>query len=163
MFSRPTQRTETRGNAGGAADIRTIRFGVGPNMVEVYADYRDPDAVQSEPTPPQRPGPTAERGLPALAAWLAFIVVLVADLARSFRAGNRFLAATALAAVVSMLAAGMFEYNFGDSEFLMLFLVLITLPFAAARSTTGRPSLSAANRHVPVERQHGRQADAQPR
>jgi hypothetical protein len=34
-----------------------------------------------------------------------------------------------------MLAAGMFEYNFGDSEFLMLFLVLITLPFAAARST----------------------------
>ena len=32
-----------------------------------------------------------------------------------------------------MLAAGMFEYNFGDSEFLMLFLVLVTLPFAAAR------------------------------
>jgi hypothetical protein len=33
-----------------------------------------------------------------------------------------------------MLAAGLFEYNFGDSEFLMLFLVLITLPFAALRS-----------------------------
>ena len=30
------------------------------------------------------------------------------------------------------LAAGLFEYNFGDSEFLMLFLGLITLPFAAA-------------------------------
>ena len=30
-----------------------------------------------------------------------------------------------------MLAAGMFEYNFGDSEFLMLFLVLVTLPYAA--------------------------------
>ena len=30
-----------------------------------------------------------------------------------------------------MLAAGLFEYNFGDSEFLMLFLGLITLPFAA--------------------------------
>jgi hypothetical protein len=28
----------------------------------------------------------------------------------------------------------MFEYNFGDSEFLMLFLILVTLPFAAARS-----------------------------
>jgi hypothetical protein len=28
----------------------------------------------------------------------------------------------------------MFEYNFGDSEFLMLFLVLVTLPFAATRS-----------------------------
>ena len=32
-----------------------------------------------------------------------------------------------------MLAAGLFEYNFGDSEFLMLFLLLVTLPFAAAR------------------------------
>ena len=43
------------------------------------------------------------------------------------------LTATALAALVAMLTAGLFEYNFGDSEFLMLFLLLITLPFAAAR------------------------------
>ena len=35
--------------------------------------------------------------------------------------------------MVAMLVAGMSEYNFGDSEFLMLLLVLITLPFAAAR------------------------------
>jgi len=40
------------------------------------------------------------------------------------------LPATALAAIAAMLAAGLFEYNFGDSEFLMLFLVLVTLPFA---------------------------------
>jgi hypothetical protein len=32
-----------------------------------------------------------------------------------------------------MLAAGMFEYNFGDSEFLMLLLVLLTLPMAVTR------------------------------
>ena len=38
-----------------------------------------------------------------------------------------------LAALASMLAAGMFEYNFGDSEFLMLFLLIVTLPFAALR------------------------------
>ena len=37
------------------------------------------------------------------------------------------------AAIAGMLAAGFFEYNFGDSEFLMMFLVLVTLPFAAAR------------------------------
>ena len=49
------------------------------------------------------------------------------------------LVATALAAFASMLAAGMFEYNFGDSEFLMLFLLLVTLPFAAVRSTTAEP------------------------
>ena len=35
-----------------------------------------------------------------------------------------------------MLAAGMFEYNFGDSEFLMMFLIIVTLPFAADRSAT---------------------------
>ena len=46
---------------------------------------------------------------------------------------QRMLAAMALASTAGMVAAGLFEYNFGDSEFLMLFLVLITLPFAAAR------------------------------
>ena len=43
------------------------------------------------------------------------------------------LAATAVAATVAMLTAGLFEYNFGDSEFLMLYLILLTLPFAAER------------------------------
>jgi hypothetical protein len=33
-----------------------------------------------------------------------------------------------------MLVAGTSEYNFGDSEFLMLFLVMLTIPFAAARN-----------------------------
>ena len=49
------------------------------------------------------------------------------------RTRNPALAAGGLAAIVAMLAAGLFEYNFGDSEFLMLFLVLVTLPFAADR------------------------------
>jgi hypothetical protein len=44
----------------------------------------------------------------------------------------RAVAGAGLAAVVAMLSAGLFEYNFGDSEFLMLFLGLITLPFAAS-------------------------------
>jgi hypothetical protein len=56
------------------------------------------------------------------------------DLWRTLRAERaRVLAAAALAAMTAMLAAGMFEYNFGDSEFLMLLLLIITLPFAAAR------------------------------
>jgi hypothetical protein len=40
------------------------------------------------------------------------------------------LPAIALASVAAMLTAGLFEYNFGDSEFLMLFLTLVALPFA---------------------------------
>jgi O-antigen ligase len=111
--------------------------GVGPNMVkERYAEYRDAGAVK-EVNPHLHNVPVqiaAERGLPALAIWLAFIGVLAADLWRLFRTGEHpVLVATALAAVASMLAAGLFEYNFGDSEFLMLFLLLVTLPFAAAR------------------------------
>ena len=76
----------------------------------------------------------AERGLPALAIWVWFIVVLIRDLARKTRSSSlRSLPTAALAGVVAMLAAGMFEYNFGDSEFLMLFLLLVTLPYAADR------------------------------
>jgi len=62
-------------------------------------------------------------------------VILCVDLARSLRVpGERLFAAVALASVAAMLAAGLFEYNFGDSEFLMTWLVLITLPFAVGRS-----------------------------
>jgi len=74
----------------------------------------------------------AERGLPALAAWLVMIGILCVDMARRLNVPEtRFLAAAALGCVVAMFAAGMAEYNFGDSEFLMLFLVLMTLPYAA--------------------------------
>jgi O-antigen ligase len=111
--------------------------GVGPDMVkERYAEYRDPLAVK--PVNPHLHNVpvqiAAERGLPALAAWLAFIAVLGAGLIREFNRGeHRVLAAAALAAVAATLTAGLFEYNFGDSEFLMLFLIVATLPFAASR------------------------------
>lgn len=113
--------------------------GIGPNMVkELYAEYRDPLAVETV-NPHLHNVPlqiAAERGLPALAAWLVFIGMLAVDLGRTFKSGQqRVLAAAALAVLVCALAAGLFEYNFGDSEFLMLFLILITLPFAALRST----------------------------
>jgi O-antigen ligase len=125
-------------------------LGVGPNMVErLYAGYRDPEYAVEKVNPHLHNVPlqiAAERGLPALAVWLWFIATVVIDLSRRFHAGDaRFFAAAGLAAVVAMLAAGMFEYNFGDSEFLMLFLILITLPFAIERASalSGRPSRRA--------------------
>jgi O-antigen ligase len=111
--------------------------GVGPDMVSrLYVEYRDPGAVQ--PLNPHLHNVplqiAAERGLPALAIWIWFVGTLAAELLRLFRAGYaRSLAAAGLAAIAAMLAAGLFEYNFGDSEFLMLFLVLATLPFAQTR------------------------------
>ena len=110
-------------------------FGVGPNMIgEVYDDYLRPDPVHTY-NPHLHNVPmqiAAERGLPALGFWLAFVGVALWDLLRQLRQGPaRATAGAGVAAVVAMLAAGMFEYNFGDSEFLMLFLCLVTLPFAA--------------------------------
>jgi O-antigen ligase len=121
--------------------------GVGPNMVpRVYPQYRDAQAVQAV-NPHLHNVPlqiAAERGLPALGVWAWFVVVLVITLVGLFRRPpsttspdsgenqGRMLSATALAAVSAMLAAGFFEYNFGDSEFLMMFLVIVTLPFAYA-------------------------------
>ena len=111
--------------------------GVGPNMVpRVYAKYRTADAVnQTNPHLHNVPMHiAAERGLPALAVWVWFIVSLTLGLVKLLkRPDTQMLAAGGLAAVAGMLAAGFFEYNFGDSEFLMHFLVLVTLPFAAAR------------------------------
>ena len=110
--------------------------GVGPDMVQrIYPQYRGPDAVNAN-NPHLHNVPlqiAAERGLPALAAWLWFVVAVLRELAGQFRRpASRAAAAAGLAAVASMLTAGLFEYNFGDSEFLMLLLVLLTLPAAAA-------------------------------
>ena len=110
--------------------------GIGPGLVETeYAAYRPPNAV-NETNPHLHNVPlqiAAERGLPALALWGWFIAAVAIDLRRRLRdPASRALAAGGLAAVAAMLAAGLFEYNFGDSEFLMLLLVLVTLPAAAA-------------------------------
>jgi putative inorganic carbon (hco3(-)) transporter len=113
--------------------------GVGPDMVlRAYPQYRTADAVLEMP-PHLHNVPVqvaAERGLPAVAVWLWFVAVAAIDLKRLFdkATARRWLPAAGLAVVVAMLTAGLFEYNFGDSEFLMLFLFLITLPFAASRS-----------------------------
>ncbi len=111
--------------------------GVGPDMViQVYPGYLEPTAVSQRNShlhnvPLQI---AAERGLPALGIWCWFVATLLADFFRLRRTSPLpSLAAGGIACVVAMLAAGMFEYNFGDSEFLMLFLVIVTLPYAAER------------------------------
>jgi O-antigen ligase len=140
--------------------------GVGPNMVpRVYDQYR-PEYAVNQTNPHLHNVPlqiAAERGVPALTVWLGFIAVVARALFRLFRrwspglatdarqssvpasrpsGSERVLAAAALASLAAMLAAGLFEYNFGDSEFLMLLLVLITLPFAAERPVDAAADLA---------------------
>jgi len=135
--------------------------GVGPNMIQQrYAEYRVPAAIEPmnlhlHNVPVQI---AAERGLPAFLAWLAFVVILCVDLSARLQVPEeRFLAAVALASVTAMLAAGLFEYNFGDSEFLMSWLVLVTLPL-----TRHGAEVAAESRHVAVNRQLRLHPDPQP-
>ena len=118
-------------------------FGVGPEMIgRVYGQYLRPNPVHTY-NPHLHNVPmqiAAERGLPALALWLVFIGTAAGGLLTQLRNGPaRAIAGAGLAAIAAMLSAGLFEYNFGDSEFLMLFLSLITLPYAARLPTRAFP------------------------
>lgn len=140
----PTNRDRVAMLKSGAAMVEDHPLtGVGPDQVkQVYTQYRVPEAVQDlnvhlHNVPMQI---AAERGLLALLVWCWFVWTAGKELhARATRGRSqhtRTLASAGLASLAAMLAAGLFEYNFGDSEFLMLFLVLLTLPFASERSET---------------------------
>jgi O-antigen ligase len=114
-------------------------FGQGPGMVEVvYPRFRWPEAPN-----PRQPHLhnnvmqiAAERGLPGLVFFLWWVgVAFLAALREAQRAaatgrGPGWAAAGALAALAAVFVAGLFEYNLGDSEVLMLVLLLTAVPFA---------------------------------
>ncbi len=120
-------------------------FGVGPNMVRpLYPIYMIEGAPQQENVHLHNNVMqiAAERGLPCLVAWLWLMASLLLWTVRAFRrtnaaSGERALAAGALGVLVASLTAGLFEYNFGDSEFLMFFLFVMTFPFLLERRRRG--------------------------
>ncbi len=115
-------------------------FGTGPNTVHVV--FQDPRyglgdyARRNVHLHNNFLQIAAERGIPALLAWLAFLGWAAISLLHRFKAETgepRALAAAGLAALAALVAAGFFEYNFGDSEVALFFFLIITLPFAAKR------------------------------
>lgn len=122
-------------------------FGQGPRMVEeVYPGYRWPGAPN--PATPHLHNNVlqiaAERGLPCLAFWLWWMAAALGDAYRELRRGGpgSWTAGAALAALTALLAAGMFEYNFGDSEVLMFVLLLTALPYALRRQREQEPAFA---------------------
>jgi O-antigen ligase len=78
----------------------------------------------------------AERGIPTLLAWMAFIVWTFLALLRLLKKRDAAVfpyAAAAAASLLALFTAGLFEYNFADSEIAVLFLYLITVPFASIK------------------------------
>jgi O-antigen ligase len=81
----------------------------------------------------------AARGLPCLGAWLWFMVALgwaVLKMAQRFPT-TRWVCHGAFAAWLGLLIEGCFEFNFGTSPVLMVFLFVISTPFAVERIEGG--------------------------
>jgi O-antigen ligase len=119
-------------------------FGHGPGMIEVvYPRFRWPEAPN--PNQPHLHNNVmqlaAERGLPGLAFFLWWVgVAFLAALRAAQRLatpgrGPAWAAAGALAALTAVFVAGLFEYNLGDSEVLMLVLLLTAVPVASDGSS----------------------------
>ena len=75
----------------------------------------------------------AERGLPCLAAWVWFMLALGWHTLRIRRrlSSLRWVADAAFAAWLAFIVEGLFEFNFGTSPVLMVFLFLMSTPFVA--------------------------------
>jgi hypothetical protein len=74
----------------------------------------------------------AERGLLCLATFLWLIFTIYADLMGMLKTAaphTRWSVMSAVAAMTGFFIAGFFEYNFGDSEVLLLLLFIVSLPY----------------------------------
>jgi len=116
-------------------------FGQGPGMVlSAYPRYRWPGAPNPT-TPHLHNNPlqlAAERGIPCLVFFVWWVAAaLAAAWSETRRARDPppggWVAGAALGGLAAILVAGLFEYNLGDSEVLMLALLLASLPFARRR------------------------------
>ena len=123
--------------------------GVGPGGVKrLYPLWAPPEALRRSTshlhdTPLQI---AVERGVPGLAAWIAiwvaFFGVSVRTLARVPKGDEdaRALVLGPMAAITAFLVAGLFEYNFGDTEVLLVAVALMALPFTVeVRASTEQP------------------------
>jgi O-antigen ligase len=121
-------------------------FGQGPGMIQAaYPAYRWPEAPN--PVTPHLHDNAlqiaAERGLPCLAWWLWLVAAAMGDAWRESRRGSYgagWGAVAALALLSALMVAGLFEYNFGDSEILMFTLLVTALPYALRRQRQAAPA-----------------------
>ena len=126
------------------AGIKIIKdfplFGTGPNTVEMV--FQNPKYGLSKSAKNNvhlhnnilQTG--AERGIPTLLAWLTFMVWVFCSLLKLLKNKDptlRPFTVAALGALFALFTAGLFEYNFADSEITALFLYMITVPFSLAR------------------------------
>jgi O-antigen ligase len=123
---------------GGARMIKDHPiFGVGPERIhtEFPRYYRGKNLAQAnfyyghlENNAVQL---AAERGLLCLAAFFWLVFGLYADLLSMLKTATeaRWVVLSALSALTSFVISGLFAYNFGDSEVLLLLLFIVSVPY----------------------------------
>lgn len=109
-------------------------LGVGPaNVKEIYALYKKHDAPR--PRPPHLHNNVvqlwAERGILGLAAYLTLLALFLRECAKAWRGPHRMWAEIGVGVAVSLTVAGLFEFNFGDTEVFYLTLNLFALVVTA--------------------------------
>jgi len=116
-------------------------FGVGQNTFpNVYGKYRSPDAMEKRPAHLHNNilQIAVERGLVGLAAWLAIWITAIWSIAKALRLNlntvNRLPLRAGLGCIIAFQVAGMFEYNYGDSEVQMLMFVILAATMAASHN-----------------------------
>lgn len=139
-LSDPTNRDRiAMAHAGGRIVAQHPLFGLGPDMVEPYYPlYRDADALHWR-VPHLHNNVVqiaAANGLFAAAAYLALVGLFLARaillLRRERRPERSAIWSGVLLAGAALTVAGLFEYNFGDTEVEMATLLIFAVPFAGA-------------------------------
>jgi len=105
-------------------------FGVGlTNVKETYALYRRHDAPR--PRPPHLHNNAvqlwAERGILGLASYLLLLALFLRECMRGWKGPQHVWAEVGVAVTVSLTVAGLFEFNFGDTEVFYMMLNLFAL------------------------------------
>ena len=106
------------------ADVKQLPVGYYGHLHNIYLQY------------------AAERGIPGLLCMLWMIGLSLWDVSRALmrthltsgapaRSQQRFLLHGTVAVTIGVLVGGLFEYNLGDSEVLMMFVSVIALGYAA--------------------------------
>lgn len=145
---------------------RVVTFRTGVQMIKAHPVFGlGPEQISKQfnsyvPADIARPLPTgyyghlhniylqyaAERGIPAMLVMMWLIGLLLADCCRALRrlgrerSQERFILHGTIAFIMAVLVEGLFEFNLGDSEVLMMFVTVIGLAYSAIAQVKLRSS-----------------------
>lgn len=118
-------------------------FGLGPEQIRQQFDSYMP--ADLKPKPEGFYGHlhniyvqyAAERGIPALLVFIWLVGTILWDMFRTLRrlppglSDERFMLQAVVAVTIGILVGGLFEFNLGDSEVLMMYVSVVALGYAA--------------------------------